>query len=52
MTDLAKLLRAAGVPDPEIDARWLLKENRPDRLTEWIQRRCRREPLQYILGYT
>lgn len=45
-------LRVAGVPDPEVDARWLLAENKPERLAEWVERRCRREPLQYILGTT
>jgi len=62
-------LAAAGVPTPDVDARWLLtsvvggrgakmgldSRRRLDseanaRLTEYVTRRVRREPLQLILG--
>lgn len=59
-------LRAAGVPSPEVDARWLVEgasgsdpRRVPDRplapaeqrvLDEMRARRCAREPLQLVLG--
>ena len=61
-------LRAAGVPSPEVDARWLIEaaagrdpRRAPDSpldepasrvLAELVARRCAREPLQLVLGTT
>lgn len=46
-------LRAAGIPSPEADWRWL-SEAFPDPVTlrEALDRRCAREPLQLIIGST
>lgn len=46
-------LAAAGVPTPEVDARLLAAAAADGRVTDLesaVQRRCRREPLQHILG--
>jgi len=66
--DVVARLRAAGVPSPEVDARWLVEaasgsdpRRTPDglvdadtqrRLSELVARRCAREPLQLVLGTT
>lgn len=49
---VAARLAAAGVPTPEVDARWLVRELGADpvALEAALLRRCRREPLQLILG--
>lgn len=63
---ICAILREAGVPDPETDGRILVEEAMGlspaqfflrreedfacDTLTEWVERRRLREPLQYILG--
>lgn len=70
LTNAIARLSAAGVPDPRVDAQWLLAEllncrrgdlqlsadqELPDDSIQhfhtMIQRRVKREPLQYILGY-
>jgi release factor glutamine methyltransferase len=67
-TDTIERLREAGVPSPEVDARWLVEaaaghdpRREPERplsdgaerdLAELVARRCRREPLQLVLGMT
>lgn len=50
--DIAQRLRDAGVPSPASDARWLREAlgRDTDALEEAVARRCRREPLQLILG--
>jgi len=64
--DAAVRLRAAGVPSPEVDARWLveaatgrdprrapddaLDEGSAHDLAALVARRCAREPLQLVLG--
>ncbi len=50
---LTARLRAAGVPSPESDVRWLLQDlggADPGVLEDAVVRRERREPLQLILG--
>ncbi len=60
---VAEQLRAAGVPSPDSDARWLIEfvaESRSTtpvltaqqqaRLAELVALRCRRVPLQHLLG--
>ena len=50
--EVVERLRAAGVPSPEADARWLLEgfPSNPAALADAVIRRERREPLQLILG--
>ncbi|WP_108667645.1 N5-glutamine methyltransferase family protein [Euzebya rosea] len=50
--EVAERLRAAGVPSPDADARWLLEgfPSDPAGLADAIRRRAAREPLQLILG--
>lgn len=50
--DLRDRLAAAGVPSPEVDARWLVQAFGQDRqgLEQAVARREGREPLQLILG--
>lgn len=51
MTKIVERLRAAGVPTPEVDARWLLSLDVSDVEREaLIRRREAREPLQLLLG--
>lgn len=50
--DVMAQLRAAGVPSPEADSRWLVQAfgEDPERLAAAVSRRASREPLQLILG--
>jgi len=68
VVDVAARLRDAGVPSPEVDARWLVAaasradpRTAPDRplaveaaqvLEVLVVRRCAREPLQLVVGTT
>lgn len=60
--EAAERLRAAGVPSPEADARWLVEECAPDpdgpvttraiaHFDALLARREAGEPLQYVLGH-
>jgi release factor glutamine methyltransferase len=51
MMEVVERLRAAGVPTPEADARWLLALDVTDgEREELVRRREAREPLQLLLG--
>lgn len=51
MSSVAERLRAAGVPTPEVDARWLLALEISEAEREvLVRRREAREPLQLLLG--
>jgi release factor glutamine methyltransferase len=44
------VLRAAGVPNPEIDVLWLRRLAPPHRFDDLVRRRAARQPLQHLLG--
>lgn len=48
--EVAEQLAEAGVPTPDVDARWLNKAFAGEKLAQAVDRRTRREPLQLILG--
>lgn len=51
MSDVVERLRAAGVPTPEADARWLLALDVTEGERDaFVRRREAREPLQLVLG--
>lgn len=63
LDEVAGQLEDAGVPTPDVDARWILDEmearfgedlSRCDRLVldAMVERRAAREPLQLVLGHT